>query len=307
MNRRSFLRCSVLPTALLPSSQERTRRPYRQAWPTHRELLLTGLDSLDELLCGGVPSGEVTLLATSPWRMTFETLGFNIIDHHLTSSTAPIVFVSASWCRPSVVWFLAGIRSGVDRCKARHGHWADAAERHRYEVARQAIQSSSLHYESIRRLRFLGDLERSLIRLHRHRPIRIIVIDDVTGLKDIRCAPERGRGAARVGRRLRGLARSLGVPIVAGCPLECVTEERPPIGHPPFLHPGYCSPVQEDLGSLVPLLDSCGACLMAYQYIQFEKRNWRIGIRAAFHPRASTDSESCHTIDRLTGRVTWGA
>ena len=224
MNRRSFLAWPALSAVSVAGASVRGSGQYRQALPPNGDPLPTGLANLDDILRGGLTPGALTLLGTTPEREIGECLALAIIDHHLRHCERPIAFVTGRLSREDVVRFLAASRSRVDRHRARRGLWKSEQDRKAYRTAHQAIEASALHYESIRRLRPLADVERCLRRVHRSHPLALVVIDDVTELKDMRCASDRERAAARVGRRLRDLARWMRVPVLAACPFAWPTE-----------------------------------------------------------------------------------
>ena len=305
MDRRSFLAWSALSPVSVAAGIAKRRR-YRQPLPRPGgSPVPTGLIDLDHVLRGGLTPSAVTLLGTTPEREIGECLALAVTDHHLRRSEGPVAFVTRRLSREDAVWLLAASRSGAGRHTARRGLWKSEEDRKAYEAAYEGIEASALHYESIRRLRPLADLERSLGRVHESHPLTLVVIDDVTGLKDMRCASDREMAAARVGRRLRDLARSIRVPVLAACPFAWLTQLNA-VSDP---DPLYVPPDQTNLGPLMPILDFCDAFLVASPLFLARqgRRYTRIDVRVEFHPRASTGSCSCHTIDHLTGRVHDGA
>ena len=306
MNRRSFLAWSALAPVSAVHGIVKPGGPYRQGGAARPSGIPvpTGLTNLDEILGGGLLPGELTLLAPTPGLEILGCLAVALLDHHLQRRPEPAALVTARWNRDVLVWYLAASRSGVHLHRARIGHWRNNQEREAYESAARAIESSPLHYESIQRLRFLDDVERSLRSVHESQPLAIVILDDIAQLRDIACSGSREEAAARVGRHLREMARSMRVPILAGCPVAWATEWPSPT---PDLMPGFFPPSQQNLGPMVPILDHCDAVLFASEMPQLAKRESRIAIDVGFHPRASRGSSTCHTIDRLTGRITDGA
>ena len=303
MDRRSFLAWSALSPVSVAAGLAKHRR-YRQPAPhPSGDPVPTGLTYLDDILRGGLTPGSVTLVGVTPGRAMIHPLTLTILDHRLQHGDGPVGFATAFLSRQAVTHRLATIRSGVDSHVARRGLWRNERERTAYEQARRAAESSPLHYESIRRLRPLADLTRSLLELHRSHPLDLVVIDDVGGLKDLRCAEDRERAAADVGRRLRRLARSVGAPILAVCWFAWVTQLSPLSDDwPVFVPPG-----QTELGPMMPVLDFCDAFLVSSPLPLRDPRFPPFAINVSFHPRTSTGCSSCHTIDRLTWRLEDGA
>jgi len=306
MDRRSFLAWSALAPVSAVHGIVKPGGPYRQggaARPSGTPVS-TGLTVLDEILGGGLLPGELTLLAPTPGLEILGCLAVALLDHHLQRRPEPAALVTARWNRDVLVHHLAASRSGVDRHRAWRGYWRNSLEREAYESAARSVESSALHYESIQRLRFLADVERSLRSVHESHPLAVVVLDDIVHLRDFACGKPQEETAARVGRHLREMARSMCVPILAGCPVAWATEWPSPS---PGITPGFLPTSQTNLGPMVPILDHCDAALFASELPQLAKRDWRIRIDVAFHPRTSRGSSTCHTIDRRTGRISDGA
>jgi len=306
MDRRSFLAWSALAPVSAVHGIVKPGGPYRQggaARPSGTPFS-TGSPHLDAILGGGLMPGELTLLALTPGSEIMDFLAISILDHHLQRHPEPVALVTARWNRNVLIRRLATSRGGVDRPRASRPLWRSPREREAYEDAARSIRASAFHYESIQRLRFLDDVDRSLRSVHESHPLALVILDDLVELRDIACSESREEAAARVGRHLREMARSMCVPILAGCPVAWATEWP---ADAPELTSGFLPPSQRDLGPLVPILDHCHAALFASELPQLARREWRIRIDVAFHPRASRGSSTCHTIDRLSGRITDGA
>jgi hypothetical protein len=306
MNRRSFLAWSASAPLSAASVLIRPRGRYRQegATPPSGVPIPTGMACLDEILGGGLVPGELTLLAQTPGSEIMDYLAVAILDHHLQRRPEPAALVTARWNRDVLISRIAASRSGVDRHRAWRGLWRNRQEREAYLNAARSVETSALHCESIQRLRTLADVEQSFRGVHEAHPLALVVMDDIAELRDIASSESREEGAARVGRHLHEMARSMSVPILAGCSVAWATEWGP---LSPELTRGFLPLSQRDLGALVPILDHCDAALFASELPQLVKREWRVSIDVAFHPRASRGSSTCHTIDRGTGRITDGA
>ncbi len=300
MNRRSFL---ALGTLCPVSAAARDLKP-QAAWPTgsppRRALVPTGLAGLDWALRGGLPGGGLTLLGS--WHEINLAVVLGITEKRLRHSGQPVALISAHYSRPDALWLLASQRVGVDRHKAARGLWDSEGQRAQYERAHEAIRASPLMYRSIERLTPVGELEQAVRHAHAGSPLGFVMIDGVEHLQEIECAWDRKRAARRVGRRLRTLARSINAPILAACGL---TWCRAAGGWTAPWSEGIRS--QADLGPLVPLLRYCDCCLLGHGFPLEQARFLRLAIDVEFHPRASRGSNSCHTVDRLTGRITPGA
>lgn len=303
MDRRSFLAWSAASPVSVAAGAV-ARRPYRQTVAAAcGSPVATGLGNLDEVLGGGLTPGGVTLLGAPPRRGLVHPLTLSIIDHHLQCQGRPVVFVTASLSRGDVLWRLASMRAGVPSHVTRHERWENDEQRKGYEQALEAIEKSPLHYESIQRPRTLADLERSLRQVHRHHPLALVVIDDVGGLRDLRCAVAPEHAAARVGRRLQRLARATGAPILAVCWFAWVIQ----LGEWSEEWPEFLPPDERNLGPRMPIVDSCDAFLIASR-LPIERRGYgRFSIDVSFHPLASKGHCSLHTIDAATWRVSEGA
>jgi len=253
MDRRSFLAWTALAPVSAATEFAGLRRRYRQMAgpPFIGTPLPTGLKDLDDALRGGLTPSAVTLFVSRDHAVVSD-LALNIVNYHLQHSAGPVAYLDASRIREDVVTRLACIRSGTLNPDCELGMEQGPERLAAHAAARSAIEAEELHYEDLRRLRPIADVERSLRKVHEAHPLRLIVLDHVAALRDIQCAGTDQTAVAQAGRRLRGLARSLRVPILACCHVprgESGFRKQPPLR-------------QADLGPLVPILDSCDACWM---------------------------------------------
>ena len=305
MNRRSFLALSAFAPASAVTSAAVKPGPYQQApAPGLRgRPFPTGIRSLDEILGGGLGPGELTLMASIPGQRRLACLGLSVINRHIERNREPAALVTPYCSREDVTHQLAIGRADVHRFRADTRKWASDDERARYLEARQAIETSSMHYESIQRLRFLADVEQSLRKVHEAHPLAFVFIDEIEELRDIACAESRGVAAARVGRQLRNMARCMNVPVLATC---LVTKEFG-LAAKVSKNPYGCMPSQADLGPLIPILDCCDALLLTCEMPEPDWPDGSLRVEIAFHPRVRRFQGAVLTMNWRTGRITDGA
>jgi len=292
MDRRGFLSWSV--RAPLSAVGELLRGPRcREAageGPAAAPLS-TGLPVLDEILDGGLPGVGVTLLLGRDTGCA-EALLLNIVSRHLAPKAAPVAYVSAWHTRERIIDRLAYVRTGLDRFGKRRGRWT-SKDQGTFEAGREEILRSRLHFEDARRLRSLADVARSLLLVKRARGLGLVVVDDAPWFVEAAGTQEPGAAAEAVGAGLRDAAESLGIPVIAFCPVswdKCSDDTG--------------NSMQPALGPSAPLLRHCVACLA----IRFQDAaTWgkdRVAVAVEFHPTASRGSVSFHCYDQRSSRIT---
>jgi len=307
MDRRSFLALCGLGPLSVAGKLNRPRGFYGQGPPDPPSAtpISTGQSNLDEILGGGLMPGEVTLMAMIPSLPTFGALGFSAIGHHLRQRREPVAFAALGWNREAVVERLACARSGMPLHPGIRTHWGRGVDLRRHEAVTQQIESSGLHFETLHPRFATADVEQSLRRVHERHPFALVVIDDVVDLWELHWRRDASAdAAASTGRQLKAIARSMRVPILAGCPVR-EWRDSPPVPGTPMV--GCQLPSQRDLGELAPILDHCDALLLEQVLPQFERGQFRFAIEIGFHPRVRRGCVSLHTMDLWACRVSEGA
>ena len=294
MNRRLFLLRSLSAPLSGAGALLAPSPTYRQ--PGRRVLggppLRTGLEDLDGLLGGGLPSVGVTLLI-SRYEECAEALILNMTDHHLLQDDRPVAYVSGRHTKDAVLDRLACIRTGLERFRRRRGHWSER-EHSAFEGALDQVRSSKLHFEDARRLRSLSEVGASLRRLRDLHGLALVAIDNAPWFTESAVPGQTEAGADALGRELHGLAASMAIPVIACCPVPWdVSKEE------------VEAPTQADLGRYAAILKHCAACLSIHYDLLGNGPTWEkeLSVQIEFHPMNSRGDCSFHRFDPRSFRV----
>jgi hypothetical protein len=103
---------------------------------------------------------------------------------------------------------------------------------------------------------------------------------------------EPGAAAQALGRGLHDAAASLGIPLIAFCPVpwDMSSEES-------------MASMQAGLGQCVSILHHCVACLAVRYQDSEEWGQEGVSVQVEFHPTASRGDISFHRFDRRSSRI----
>jgi hypothetical protein len=216
-----------------------------------------------------------------------EALLLNIVNHHLRLDERPVAYVSGWHSRERILDRLAYVRTGLDRFGRRRGPWT-AREENAFREGRDQIAGSQLHFEDARRLRSLADVAASLRHTQEAHGLRFVALDNALWFSEGAGPKEPGAAAQALGRGLRDAAASLGIPLIAFCPVpwDMCREDS-------------MASMQPALGPHIDILDHCVACLA----VRYEDSNEGVSVQVEFHPTTSRGAVSFHRFDRRSSRI----
>jgi replicative DNA helicase len=183
----------------------------------------TGFTELDELTSGFQP-GELIIVAGRP-SMGKTALGLALAEHVAVDENLPVGFFSMEMSYQQIAMRLLSARGGVDSHRMRRGMISDE------EVTHLALVCGDLGEKPL----FVDDtpgmsvleLRARARRLHRMHEIRVIFVDYLQLMCDLRAAREnRQQEISSISRGLKALARELHIPVVAMAQLNRNPEGR---------------------------------------------------------------------------------
>lgn len=256
MNRRRFLQCGLSPLASWTAAKARGPVGSAHALSARscHPRVATGLRSLDALLDGGLPAGEVTLVVSAIGEGG-RILQQNVMERFLGRHRRPVAYVAPFQYARTVMHCLACIRTqqatrpgfGPPRTPEQHvafGH------------ARRDIALGLSHHEAALDMVPSTYIEGFLCQaLAKGRP-GLVVVDDLTLYREFRSNTQSARSVRSIGRRLQHVARHVGAPVLVSCSASmssCGLADRVT---PPAV-----------LESMLPLLAACAASVVVHHDI----------------------------------------
>ncbi|MFO0898953.1 MAG: replicative DNA helicase [Pirellulales bacterium] len=192
--------------------------------------LCSGYRPLDDVT-GGLRPGELVVLAART-SMGKTALALNIAEHVSRSEGRPVLYVSLEMSRVSLADRLLGSLARVDSRRLRAGVLTP-------EERREIVAASSLMHDAplvvddapTRSAREIAALAR---RLKRREGLGLVVVDYLQLVEPEDRRVPRQEQVAAVSRRMKGMARELGVPVLCLAQLNRQAdtgEERPKLSH----------------------------------------------------------------------------
>jgi replicative DNA helicase len=236
----------------------------------------TGFPDLDEMT-GGLEDGEVTILAART-SVGKTSLALQITRHAAVDRGLPALFVSLEMSESEIVQRLLCGVARVDGRRLRTGKPSRDDGERLMEVRRRASKAP-LFIDDRPQQRLLS-IAATARRLKRQEGLRLLVIDYVQLVEPEDRKLPRHEQVSGVSRRLKGLAKDLGIPVLALAQLSRAAEE----GDRPRLHHLRESGSLEQDSDVVLLMHRSEDSPAAIEIDVAKNRNGPTGVvKLAFH------------------------
>jgi replicative DNA helicase len=188
---------------------------------------VTGLGSgfidLDDKT-GGFNPGQLIVLAARP-SMGKTALALNISDHVAVELNVPVLFVSLEMGHIEIADRLLCARSRVDGHKIKRGIGLGHRELTDLGKAFQKLSEHSMFVDDTPS-RTAMQIAASARRLRRRNAIGLMLVDYIQLVDSDETRDSRQEQIAKISRRLKALARELGIPLIALSQLNRAVESR---------------------------------------------------------------------------------
>jgi replicative DNA helicase len=185
----------------------------------------TGFRDLDRLLAG-LQNSDLLILAARP-SMGKTTLVMNIAHHIAAREGVPVGFFSLEVSKEQLIDQLLAIESGVDSWKLRTGA-LDDDDFPRINEAMAELSEAPLYIDDSA-LTNVMEMRTKARRLQSEHGLGCVIIDYLQLISGgARSFEGRQQEVSEISRGLKGLARELGVPIIALSQLSRAVESRTP-------------------------------------------------------------------------------
>jgi replicative DNA helicase len=183
----------------------------------------TGFIKLDELL-GGLKRKDLVILAARP-GVGKTSLAMNIARNAAIGQQGRVAIFSLEMAADQLAQRLLSGESGIDGTRLRLGEQNEAEER-RVMHAMGVLADSEIYIDDMGVQR-MGEIRAKAHRLHRERPLDLIVIDYLQLVHGSGRIDNRVAEVSDISRSMKELARELDVPVVACSQLSRAPEQRP--------------------------------------------------------------------------------
>ena len=180
----------------------------------------TGLDTLDKLT-GGMKSGQLWIIAARPARGK-SAMCAQIAVHAALMGKRVLIF-GMEMPAPQLAERMLLAEAGVNRWRLRDQHPGDWSSVY---TAEEKLKGVPIWFDG-REAPTLAQI-RASARIHQQRYGLDLVVVDYLQRCTVNSKLERWEAVGEVARGLKGLARSLNVPVVAACQTNAESEERKP-------------------------------------------------------------------------------
>lgn len=182
----------------------------------------TGFYELDRLTTGFHP-GDLVIIAARP-GMGKTSFALSILHHLSIVENVPSAFFSLEMSKEQIAMRLLGEETKIPLKKIRSGFLNDK-EIEAITNAALKMMKTPLYIDDTASLSIL-DLKAKARRLKKEKDIKIIVVDYLQLLRSHRRVENRQQEVAEISRGLKGLAKELGIPVVALAQLSRQAEMR---------------------------------------------------------------------------------
>jgi replicative DNA helicase len=183
----------------------------------------TGFIKLDELL-GGLKRKDLVILAARP-GMGKTSLAMNIARNAAIGQQGRVAIFSLEMAADQLAQRLLAGESGIDGTRLRLGEQNEAEER-RVMHAMGVLADSEIYIDDAGVQR-MAEIRAKAHRLHRERPLDLIVIDYLQLVHGSGRIDNRVAEVSDISRSMKELARELDVPVIACSQLSRAPEQRP--------------------------------------------------------------------------------
>lgn len=191
----------------------------------------TGFADLDNMT-GGLHESELVILAARP-SMGKTALATNIVEFATVEAQAATLFVSLEMSRLELAQRMLCARGRIDGKKFRSGYLSGPD--HENLLKASAELSKAPLFIDDTPSRTVTEIAATARRLKRKAKLGLVVIDYLQLIEPDNSKDPRQEQVARIARRLKGLARELGVPVLCLAQLnrqaEATRETRPKLSH----------------------------------------------------------------------------
>lgn len=182
----------------------------------------TGFYELDRLTTGFHP-GDLVIIAARP-GMGKTSFALSILHHLSVIDNIPSAFFSLEMSRQQIAMRLLGEETRIPLRKIRSG-FLNESEIEKITQTALKMMKAPIYIDDTASLSIL-DLKAKARRLKKEKDIKIIVIDYLQLLRSHRRVENRQQEVAEISRGLKGLAKELGIPVVALAQLSRQAEMR---------------------------------------------------------------------------------
>ncbi|MEX1254903.1 MAG: replicative DNA helicase [Dehalococcoidia bacterium] len=183
----------------------------------------TGFIKLDELL-GGLKRKDLVILAARP-GVGKTSLAMNIARNAAIGQQGRVAIFSLEMAADQLAQRLLSGESGIDGTRLRLGEQNEAEER-RVMHAMGVLADSEIYIDDVGVQR-MPEIRAKAHRLHRERPLDLIVIDYLQLVHGSGRIDNRVAEVSDISRSMKELARELDVPVIACSQLSRAPEQRP--------------------------------------------------------------------------------
>jgi replicative DNA helicase len=191
----------------------------------------TGFTDLDNLT-GGLHDSELVILAARP-SMGKTALATNLADYVTVESSIATLFVSLEMSRLELAQRMLCGRGRIDGKKFRGGYLS-ASDRDKLVESSAKLSKAPLFVDDTPS-RTVPEIAACARRLKRTEDLGLIIIDYLQLIEPDNPKDPRQEQVAKIARRLKGLARELGLPILCLAQLnrqaETTRDNRPRLSH----------------------------------------------------------------------------
>jgi replicative DNA helicase len=188
----------------------------------------TGFIDLDNMT-GGMHESELVILAARP-SMGKTALATNIVDYAAVEGRVPTLFVSLEMSRLELAQRMLSARGRIDGRKFRSATLTGKDHEHLTKVAAE-LSKAPLYIDDTSS-RTVTEIAACARRLKRKEKLGLVVIDYLQLIQPDNPRDPRQEQVAQMARRLKGLARELGVPVLCLAQLNRQADEaRPKLSH----------------------------------------------------------------------------
>jgi replicative DNA helicase len=184
----------------------------------------SGLLDLDDLT-GGFHPGQLIILAARP-SMGKTALALNITDHAGINSKVPVLFISLEMGKLEIGDRMLCSRSRVDGHKLRTGISLGHQELTQLGKAYNELTSNPTIFVDDTPTRNMLQITASARRMKRRNQIGLILVDYIQLIDSEDSRDSRQEQIAKISRRLKAMARSLRLPVIALSQLNRAVETR---------------------------------------------------------------------------------
>lgn len=184
--------------------------------------LMTGFDSLDDLL-GGLQPSDLVILAARP-SVGKSTLAVNMaLNAAKVGSTVGIFSLEMS--REQLAMRILASESGVDSHRLRLGLYTESEEQ-RIITSVGALSELNIYVDDTP-VQGIIEMRSKARRLHMERSLDLLVVDYLQLMQGDHKSNNRVQEISEISRSLKGIARDLNVPVLAVSQLSRAVEMRP--------------------------------------------------------------------------------